>query len=87
MVELYKVLGVQGSPSTAYHPQTDGQTERVNQEIETYLRFYVNYQQDDWAKWLDQAEFVLNTRFHEGIQNTKWKRFWQKERWEEASNT
>jgi hypothetical protein len=70
MVELYKVLGVQGSPSTAYHPQTDGQTERVNQEIETYLRFYVNYQQDDWAKWLDQAEFVLNTRFHEGIQNT-----------------
>jgi RNase H-like domain found in reverse transcriptase/Integrase zinc binding domain len=70
MIELYKVLGIKGSPSTAYHPQTDGQTERANQEIETYLRFYVNNQQDDWAKWLDQAEFVLNNRFHEGIQNT-----------------
>src|SRR5882762_5858108 len=70
MTELYKVLGIKGLPSTAYHPQTDGQTERVNQEIETYLRFYVNFQQDDWAKWLDQAEFVLNARFHEVIQET-----------------
>ena len=70
MTELYRILGVKGSPSTAYHPQTDGQTERANQEIETYLRFYVNNQQDDWAKWLDQAEFVLNNRFHEGVQNT-----------------
>jgi hypothetical protein len=70
MKELYRILGIKGMPSTAYHPQTDGQTERVNQELETYLRFYVNYQQDDWEKWLDQAEFVQNTRFHEAIQNT-----------------
>src|ERR1700729_387878 len=68
--ELWKLLGIKGLPSTAYHPQTDGQTERVNQELEIYLRFYVNYQQDDWVKWLDQAEFVQNTRFHEAIQNT-----------------
>ena len=70
MKELYKLVGIKGLPSTAYHPQTDGQTERVNQEVETYLRFYVNYQQDDWAQWIDQAEFVLNSRFHEGIQNS-----------------
>ena len=56
--ELWKLLGIKGMPSTAYHPQTDGQTERVNQELEVYLRFYINYQQDDWSRWLDQAEFV-----------------------------
>jgi len=48
--ELYKGLGIKGLPSTAYHPQTDGQTERANQEIEHFLRLYVNYEQDDWAK-------------------------------------
>ena len=43
MKELYKLLDIQGNPSTAYHPQTDGQTERVNQELEQYLRLYVNH--------------------------------------------
>jgi len=70
MKELYRILGIKGMPSTAYHPQTDGQTERVNQELETYLRFYVNYQQDDWEKWLDQAKYVQNTWFHEAIQES-----------------
>jgi hypothetical protein len=37
MKEFYKLLGIEGAPSTAYHPQTDGQTERINQEIEQYL--------------------------------------------------
>src|SRR5882724_6464633 len=63
------MLGIKGMPSTAYHPQTDGQTERVNQELEVYLRFYINYQQDDWSQWLDQAEFVQNSNFHEAVQN------------------
>src|SRR6267143_2831187 len=70
MKELYKALGIKGLPSIAYHPQTDSQTEQVNQEIETYLWFYVNYQQDNWVRWLDQAEFVLNMRFHKAIQNS-----------------
>ena len=70
MKELYKILGIKGMPSTAYHPQTDGQTERVNQELETYLHFYINYQQNDWEKWIDQAEFVQNMQFHESIQDT-----------------
>jgi hypothetical protein len=42
MKGLYQNLGIEANPSTAYHPQTDGQTERVNQELEEYLRIYVN---------------------------------------------
>jgi hypothetical protein len=52
MRELNRLLGIQTRPSTAFHPQTDGQTERVNQELEQYLRLYVNTRQDDWAEWL-----------------------------------
>ena len=43
MKELYHLLCIKGNPSTAYHPQTDGQTEQVNQELEQYLRLYVNH--------------------------------------------
>ena len=48
MKELIKALGTKRQLSTVYHPQTDGQTERINQEIGTFLQHYVNYQQDDW---------------------------------------
>ncbi|KAL5504680.1 hypothetical protein ACEPAH_7343 [Sanghuangporus vaninii] len=64
MKELYKLLYIEGNPSTAYHPQTDGQTERVNQELEQYLRLYVNHRQSDWADWLALAEFAYNNREH-----------------------
>ena len=50
--------------STAFHPQTDGQTERQNQTLEQYLRSYVNYQQDDWLEWLTSAEFAYNNSVH-----------------------
>jgi len=50
MGELYKALGIKRAISMAYHPQTDGQTERINQEIEVFLRHYINYRQDDWTK-------------------------------------
>ena len=50
------------NPSTAFHPITDGQTERMNQEIEKYLRVYVNYRQSDWAEWLALAEFTHNDK-------------------------
>lgn len=63
--ELYRLLGVEQNPSTAYHPQTDGQTERMNQEIEKYLRIYVNYHQDDWAEWLALAEFSYNDKMND----------------------
>lgn len=55
-----KTLGIKAKLSTAFHPETDGQSEISNQEMERYLRSYVNYQQDDWSKWLAMAEFSSN---------------------------
>jgi len=60
MKELYSRLGVERNSSTAYHPQTDSQTERVNQELKQYLRLYCNYKQNNWAEWLLIAEFSYN---------------------------
>ncbi|KAH0613238.1 uncharacterized protein H6S33_009618 [Morchella sextelata] len=51
--------------STAFHPQTDGQTERINAMMEQYLRSYVSYQQDDWTRWLPMAEFATNNHVSE----------------------
>jgi hypothetical protein len=61
---LYELLGIHPSLSTAYHPQTDGQTERVNQNLEQYLRLYTTYLQDDWSELLDTAEFQYNNSEH-----------------------
>jgi hypothetical protein len=67
---LGKLLGMKLSPSTAYHPQTDGQTERVNQEIEQFLRLFINHRQDDWSEWLPLAEFSYNNRVHAATRRT-----------------
>ena len=56
--------------STAFHPQTDGQTERVNQSVEHYLRTYCGFAQDDWASKLFLAEFVFNTSWHSAIRES-----------------
>jgi len=48
----------------AYHPQTVGQTERVNQEVEQFLQLFVNQQQDDWYDRLAIAEFTYNDQVH-----------------------
>src|SRR5271170_3411715 len=58
--ELYRLLDIKPSFSTAYHPQSDGQTERTNQTLEDYLRIFVLHQQDDWADLLPLAEFRYN---------------------------
>ena len=50
MKELCLCLGIEWNPSTIYYPQTNGQTERINQEIEQYLRLYISYHQDDWVE-------------------------------------
>ena len=47
MKELFRLLGIEATSSTAYHPQTDGQTKRVNQELEQFLQVFVGEQQDD----------------------------------------
>ena len=62
--ELNKMLGIETKLSTAYHPETDGQTERTNQELEQYLRMYVNHRQNNWAEWLATAEFAFNNKVH-----------------------
>ena len=53
-------LAIRRCLSTAFHPQTDGQTERANQTLESYLRCYINWQQDDWATLLPAAEYAAN---------------------------
>ena len=73
MEELTKALGTKRQLSTAYHPQTDGQTERINQEIGMFLRHYVNYQQDDWTEWLAVAEFQYNDKRHATTGRTPFK--------------
>ena len=64
MKSLYELLGIEANPLTAYHPQTDGQTECMNQELEEYLRIYVNEKQNDWVGWLPIAQFCHNDRQH-----------------------
>ena len=61
---ILKGLGIESAMSTAYHPQTDGQSERWNQEIEAYLRMYCSRRRDDWVKWLPIAEFAFNSHEH-----------------------
>jgi RNase H-like domain found in reverse transcriptase/Reverse transcriptase (RNA-dependent DNA polymerase)/Integrase zinc binding domain/Chromo (CHRromatin Organisation MOdifier) domain/Retroviral aspartyl protease len=70
MRELYRLLGIQVSASTAYHPQSDGQTERVNQELEQYIRVFVNERQNDWDTLLPLAEFAYNNHTHSATQHT-----------------
>jgi hypothetical protein len=59
--ELLRILDAKHKPSTAFHPQTDGQTERTNRTLEQMLRHYVNHQQDDWDEWLPVMEFAYNS--------------------------
>ena len=59
--ELIDLLGIQTKLSTAFHPDTDGQTKRVNQAIEQYLRQYSSWKQDDWDVVLPMAQFGYNS--------------------------
>jgi len=64
MKELNNLLGIQTKLSMAYYPQTDGQTERINQELEQYLRVFINHRQEQWPDWLGMAEFAYNNKVH-----------------------
>jgi len=63
-------LGIERRLSTAFHQQTDGQTERTNAILEQYLRASINYQQDDWCGYLQLVEFAYNNGYQETIKNT-----------------
>ena len=64
MRELNNLLGIQMKLSTVYHPQTDGQTERINQELEQYLRVFIDHRQEQWLDWLGIAEFMYNNKIY-----------------------
>jgi len=64
MKELNEILGIKTKLSMAYHPQTDGQTEWVNQEIEQYLRMFVSHRQNDWPEWIACTKFAYNNKIH-----------------------
>ena len=68
-----RVLGMTRQLSTAYHLQTDGQMKRINQEIRTFLWYYVNYQQDNWTEWLTAMEFQYNDKRHAATGRTLFK--------------
>jgi hypothetical protein len=65
--ELFSLMGTQLIMSSAYHPQTDGQTERVNQCLEMYLRCAMYEDPKKWKSWLSQAEFWYNSSYHSSL--------------------
>src|ERR1700710_1063173 len=67
-MELWWLIRITPVMSTAYHLQTDRQTEHVNQEMEQFLRIFTNYKQDDWNYLLPAAEFAYNNHVHASMQ-------------------
>jgi hypothetical protein len=65
--ELFRLVGTTLTPSTSYHPQTNGQTKIVNKWVEGYLRNYVAGQQKAWVRWLHLGEYFYNTTQHMSI--------------------
>jgi transposase InsO family protein len=68
--ELMGRLSVEVRLSSGGHPQTDGQTERVNRTLEQYLRHFTSANQDDWDEYLAPAEYAMNNAYHESIRTT-----------------
>ena len=62
--ELNGMLGIETKLLTLFHSQIDSQTERMNQELEQYLRFFINHRQKDWPEWLALAEFAIDNKIY-----------------------
>jgi len=73
MRELNRMLGIKSKLLTVFHPQTDGQTERINQELEQYLRMFINHRQEQWPEWLETAVFSYNNKMHSSMQMSPFK--------------
>lgn len=77
--ELFKLQGTQLLRSTAYHPQTDGQTKIVNKSVELYLRCFIHGKPKTWIKWLPWAEFCHNTAYHTAGKTTPFKALYERD--------
>ena len=71
--ELNRMLGIKSKMSTAFHLQTDRQIERVNQELEQYLRIFIDYRQEQWPDWLRMAEFTCNNKAYSSTKTLPFK--------------
>lgn len=71
--ELFNLLQTKLVYSSTYHPQTDGQTERVNRCLENYLRCMTSHKPVEWSKWISLAEFWYNSNYHSATQMTPFK--------------
>jgi hypothetical protein len=67
---LFAAMGTKLKRSSSYHPQTDGQTERVHRVLEAMLRAYVNKRGSDWAEWLPTVEMSINSSVQEATGKT-----------------
>ena len=67
MTDLCKRLGIAPKLSTAHHPQTDGQTEVMNREVQQYLRLFCAEEQEQWSDWLGLAQFAINNQQHSAM--------------------
>lgn len=68
--EIFRLLGPDSHMSTAYHPQSDGQTENMNRTLEDMLRHWINPSMDNWDELLDCAEFAINNAYNLSVKNT-----------------
>ena len=64
MTEVYKLLGIKKLNTSAYHPQTDGLTEKFNQTLAKILSKYINFSQNDWDFYIPYALFAYRTSVH-----------------------
>ena len=67
---LVRRTGVVLNMSTTYHPETDGQTERVNQQVDCFLRCFISAHPKKWARWISLCEFWYNTNWHSALNKT-----------------
>ena len=73
MRELNGMLEIESKMSMAFHPQTDRQMERVNQELEQYLQMFINHRQEQWLDWLGTVEFAYNNKVHSSTKVSSFK--------------
>ena len=67
------MIGIKSKLSIVFYPQTDGQTESVNQELEQYLRMFIDHRQEQWPDWLGTAEFAYNNKVYSSTKTLPFK--------------